>query len=76
MDILDDELQERVLSFSARGREVDVRFELSAAIYRLPADREDFVEQVANLAAAWQSGKPAHVTVRGTEIVAVADTNA
>jgi hypothetical protein len=72
MDFSHQTITEEVRTFSTVGREVQVTFTLAAAIYRLPVEHKDFVQQVANLAAAWKSEKLATVVVRGVEIVSVA----
>ncbi|MFL5940932.1 MAG: hypothetical protein ACJ75Q_11560 [Gaiellaceae bacterium] len=37
----------------------------------LPADREDFQEQLLVLVGAWKAGTPVRATLRGTTILSV-----
>lgn len=63
---------EKILSFATAGTGLEVIFSGQAnIIYSLPREREDFVEQAENIAAAWQSNKPVKVVLHGAEVFSV-----
>ena len=65
---LNVEFTDRVTGFGTDSGYVSVLFSLQAAGYKISMERDDFAEQIGNLAAAWKSGKPVKVVVGGVEI--------
>lgn len=66
-----ESFNEGIMSFSSEPHHVNVAFSMHAGIYRLLVSREDFVEQMGNIANSFKSGQPLKVVVRGQEIVSV-----
>lgn len=62
---------ERVTHFSTDVAHVNVTFSVSAGAYRLLVSRDDFVELLVRLAAAWKTGDPIDVMVERDEIISV-----
>ena len=65
---LNVEFTDRVTDFGTDSGYVSVLFSHQAAGYKISMERDDFAEQIGNLAAAWKSGKPVKVVVGGVEI--------
>ncbi|AMS33442.1 MAG: hypothetical protein ACK499_11890 [Betaproteobacteria bacterium] len=66
---LNVEFTDQVSNFGTRSGYVMVLFAKQAAGYELSMERDDFAEQIGNLAAAWKSGKPVNVVLeRGVQI--------
>jgi hypothetical protein len=69
-DVFDDE---QVYSFFSEKVGLAVTFSDHASIYYLLKEREDFVEQARNLAAAWRARKPVKIILKGLEIISVGE---
>jgi hypothetical protein len=65
------EFTDRVMNFGTDPNWITVLFATQAAGYHLAPEADDFAVQVANLARAWKSKKPAKVVVSGVDIVSV-----
>jgi hypothetical protein len=63
-----------IMGFNSEPGQVNVTFSQHAAVYVLPASRDDFVEQMTNIARAFQSRAEVKVLLRGSEVVSVAPT--
>jgi hypothetical protein len=69
---LNVEFTDRVTGFGTDSGYVSVLFSLQAAGYEISMERDDFAEQIGNLAAAWKSGKPVKVVLeRGVQIQSI-----
>jgi hypothetical protein len=62
---------ETVNSFSTGDTGLEVTFSKHTDIYYLPRERENFVEQAENIAAAWKSNKPVKIVLQGSEVISV-----
>ena len=69
---LNVEFTDRVTGFGTDSGYVSVLLSLQAAGYEISMERDDFAEQIGNLAAAWKSGKPVKVVLeRGVQIQSI-----
>jgi len=69
---LNVEFTDQVTDFGTESGYVSVLFAHQAAGYRIAINRDDFADQVRNLAAAWKSGKSVKVVVeRGVQIQSI-----
>jgi hypothetical protein len=68
MGIVTDQFEEPVRAFNTEGRVVLVFFARLAGAYRLSADRDDFEQQLANVASSFKRRKPVKVQVCATDI--------
>ena len=68
-----DEFEERVMAFMSEPRHVSVTFSKHAGIYSLPVERDDFVRQMTNIAAAWKSNREVRVVIGAGEVISVGE---
>jgi hypothetical protein len=62
---------EKVNHFYSDVAHVNVAFDVSARLFRLPRARDDFEDLMSRLSAAWKAGRPVEVVVERDEIVSV-----
>ncbi len=65
------EMKESIMTFRSAGNFVEVTFSLSAAVYQLPVDGENFLSSMEVVAKAYRDNTPVTYEAEGTTLVKI-----